>query len=211
MKKKHNMTMGALAALWLVSAPVSASLVFNLDFGQDGSFDPFWNLNVNQSVWVDVYVSNVPAPGLISMGFDLVYDTSHLQVQGAFIGNNWDFGNIDQTAPSLAGTGGMLLGTQIGDNILLASLELKSIAAGASDLRLFDSDHGGGADDFALENGAVLDGDLAGGVALAAVETPQPVTPPPTVPLPGTLPLLLPGLVGMAAARQRKITLGEKK
>lgn len=199
MKLKRNATISALAALWLCSAPASAALVFNIDFGQDSIFENAVTLNVDQVIWADVYVSNVPSPGLIAMGFDLVYDGAQLRVLSASIGGNWDFGQIDQASPSVIETGGMLLNTLAGDNILLGSVEFKAIAAGSSGLSLFDSDHGGSFDDFVLDDATVMDSDLNGGVPLALVDTP---TPPASIPEPGTLLLLLPGLAGLSRAKK---------
>ena len=64
-----------IAALLLgISGPASGKLVFNLDFGQDGNYETSGNLALNDTIRADLYVSNVPNPGLISMGFDLVYN-----------------------------------------------------------------------------------------------------------------------------------------
>ena len=46
--------------------------IFDLDFG--GGYDTSHTMNVGENVFVDVYVSNVPAAGLISFGFDLTFD-----------------------------------------------------------------------------------------------------------------------------------------
>ncbi|MEF8767229.1 MAG: hypothetical protein ABTS16_02890 [Candidatus Accumulibacter phosphatis] len=196
-----------IAALLLgISGPASGKLVFNLDFGQDGNYETSWNLALNDTIRADLYVSNVPNPGLISMGFDLVYNLSHLQVASASVASIWELGWVNSTAPEVEAGGGQVSFPPLaGDRILLASVEFTSSAYGMSTLSLYDSDRGGFFDDFVLENGTVLDDDLASGIVLAQVNTPN------LIPLPGTLALLAPGLVALLASRSRMKLIDEEK
>lgn len=42
---------------------------FSIDFGQDGIMDTAWTLAAGDSVMVDLWVNEVPAPGLVGFGF----------------------------------------------------------------------------------------------------------------------------------------------
>jgi hypothetical protein len=67
-----------LAVAWASSA--HAQLSFTADFVQDGAYENSWPMKAGDVVSVDIYVSNVPEPGLIAMGFKLTYDASRLEV-----------------------------------------------------------------------------------------------------------------------------------
>ena len=64
----------------VLAARAQTAMLFELDFGQDGSFEDYWVMKPGDVVGIDVYVSNVTSSGLISMGIDLVYDPLQLQV-----------------------------------------------------------------------------------------------------------------------------------
>jgi len=171
---------------------VRADLVFNLDFGQDSNYENYWELKPGETVLIDIYVSNVPDPGLISMGFDIVYDQTQLEVVSADIDwTNWHLGpGVQYTTPEIEMKGGRLEPGLSGNNIKLGTIELKCKALGISELWLYDSDQGygfGHYDDFVLAGGTVLDDQIVNGVKLAEVNN---------VPIPSTLLLLGSGLIG---------------
>ena len=68
-----------LTVAW--SGVARAQLSFNADFARDGIYDTTWPMKVGEVATVDIYVSNVPEPGLISMGFKLTYDSDKLLVE----------------------------------------------------------------------------------------------------------------------------------
>jgi hypothetical protein len=72
--KKPNPTIFLIVfCLCLFFVPgVQAALQFGLDFGQDGVLDETLALQEDEEIAVDIYVSQVPAPGLRAMGFKLV-------------------------------------------------------------------------------------------------------------------------------------------
>ena len=175
---------------------VRADLVFNLDFGQDSNYENYWELNPGETVLIDIYVSNVPDSGLISMGFDIVYDQTQLEVVTADIDStNWYIGGVQHTTPEIEMKGGRLTGLS-GDNIKLGTIELKCVAGGISELWLYDSDRGGNYDDFVLVGGMVLDEQIVSGVNLAEVNN---------VPIPSTLLLLGTGLISFLGLSRRRI------
>jgi hypothetical protein len=59
---------------------LQAALEFGLDFGQDGEIETSWRLKAGEEIQLDIYVSNVPEPGLQAMGFKFVYDAERLEV-----------------------------------------------------------------------------------------------------------------------------------
>jgi len=167
---------------------VRADLIFNLDFKQDGNYEKYWELKPGETVLIDIYVSNVPDSGLISMGFDIVYDQTQLEVVSAGIDStNWYMGGVQHTSPEIEMKGGRMKPGLSGDNIRLGTIELKCKALGISELWLYDSDRGGDYDDFVLANGTVLDYQIVNGVKLAEINN---------VPIPSTLILLGSGLIG---------------
>jgi hypothetical protein len=106
-----------------------AELVFNLDFGQNGTYDDVWRLRGGELVAIDVYVSNVPEPGLISMGLGLAYDSSIQAVRnGTKVDEtNWPFhGDYPDFKAGQIDIGGFRVGSGLsGDNILLATVVFK--------------------------------------------------------------------------------------
>ena len=150
---------------------VRADLVFNLDFGQDGNYENYWELKPGETVSIDIYVSNVDYPGLVRMGVDIVYDSDQLEVVSADIDwINWDLGpGVQHTIPEIEMKGERLEPGLFGDGIRLGTIELKCKALGISELWLYDSDQGGDYDDFLLMDGKVLDNQIANGVKLAEV------------------------------------------
>jgi len=196
MKRLLVVALALFMVLGLVNL-VRADLAFNLDFGQDSNYENYWELNPGETVSIDIYVSNVPDPGLISMGFDIVYDQTQLEVVTADIDSTkWYIGGVQHTTPEIEMKGGRLEPGLSGDNIKLGTIELKCVAGGISELWLYDSDRGGNYDDFVLVGGTVLDEQIVSGVNLAEVNN---------VPIPSTLLLLGTGLISFLGLSRRRI------
>ena len=173
--KKRNILFLSLALMMVFAARAQAAMLFELDFGQDGTFENKWAMQPNDVVLVDIYASNIPDPGLISIGMDLVYDPLKLQAIQAPAADmtNWEF------APQMTfGAGevemkrGRVLPGLAGDRIKLGTITLKCINPGLSKLWIYDSDRQGGYDDFVLSDGTILDGELKGGLSVATVNSP---------------------------------------
>jgi len=175
---------------------VRADLIFNLDFEKDGNYENYWELKPGDTVSIDIYVSNVPSPGLVRMGVDIVYDSDRLEVVSADIDwTNWHRGpGVQHTIPEIEMKGERLEPGLSGDNIKLGTIELKCKALGISELWLYDSDRGGNYDDFLLIDGTVLDYQIVNGVKLAEINN---------VPIPSTLILLGSGLIGFLGLGRR--------
>ena len=197
MKKLFILIVAITMALGLASM-ASAALTFQLDFGQDGTYENYYELLVGDVVSIDLYVSNVADPGLISMGFDIVYDPAQLAVveSGTDIDwANWYLGTgVMQYAPELEMKGGRMQPGLSGDLIKLATIEFECIALGLSELWLFDSDRGGSFDDFVLADGTVHDGEIKDGIMVAQINN---------VPIPAAVWLLGSGLLGLVGLRRK--------
>jgi hypothetical protein len=165
-----------------------AALVFNADFAQDGTYDTSWPMKAGEVVTVDIYVSNVPAPGLISMGFKLTYDSSKLEVvtSGTTVETtNWparqytEFidatGDIDEIDMS-----GFRFEGLAGNNIQLGTVTFRCKSEGTSEFSLLT--RGGDYKGFVLDcvgegcdpldPALCLDGDIGAGVLLATIRPP---------------------------------------
>ena len=162
-----------LTFICLILATTSGAqgaMVFSVDFAQDGVFEDTWRLRPGEMVSVDIYVSNVPEPGLRAMGFKLTYDSSKLQVvqEGTVVDpGNWLGTYADFETPGevqLAGFRHPLEEGLSGDTIKLGTVKFQYISSGASEIRLLG--RGEGVDGFVLTDGTVLDGDLGDGVLL---------------------------------------------
>jgi hypothetical protein len=127
---------------WVLSA--HAALEFNADFAQDTAYENSWPMKAGDVVSVDIYVSNVPEPGLIAMGFKLTYDSSKLEVVPAGTAvdaDNWpvapkleftdadgDVDEIDMVGFRMSGLGG--------DNIHLGTVKFRCTSEGTSEFTL---------------------------------------------------------------------------
>gem|GEM_PF-3862436 len=187
------------ALLATLATPASAALTFNVDFGRDGDYDSAFNLGFGEITWADIYISGVDAPGLISMGFELAYDSSALAILGANA-DGWDFYNFSSFTDSpLIVNAGMLVDTRIGDNVLLASVQFQGIAATATTtaLTLFG-------DDFILENNVSLEPQLPPtSVELTDVTVAGNPASGTVIPQPGSVLLLASGLLGLLVTKKR--------
>lgn len=159
-----------LLLISLFPAGSRAALLFNLDFNQDGVYESSWPLSQDDTVNVDVYVSAVPEPGLLSMGFALQYDRSRLQpVQEQTLINTdlWLAAPNGVTFDSDTGTvtmAGFQMGAGIsGNDILLGRFSFLCLSQGGSDLFVLPV-AAENFDGFVDTAGAVLDGDLGAGI-----------------------------------------------
>jgi List-Bact-rpt repeat protein/cohesin domain-containing protein len=165
-----------LVAVIACGSGVEAALEFDADFDQDDIYEISWTMKADDVVSVDIYVSNVPAPGLVSMGFKLTYDSSKLEVVTGSTTvdiTNWPSGgspyvefinaegDIDEIEMSGFRTGVSLAG----DNILLGTVTFQCISEGTSEFMLLDREE----DWFVLEDYTILDGDIGAGVLLATI------------------------------------------
>jgi len=172
----------------LVSVAAASSayggLEFHLDFypvdsDPDGIYENAWPLKANEVVKVGVYVSDVPAPGLISMGFVMEFDSSLLGVVSPGVETKVDEGNWplhgvpDTSEPGRLGVLGFREPEQAGlagDNILLATVVFRCLAEGVSELRIMgceEPQHCFILDD---DQGTVLDRDIPEeGIVLARI------------------------------------------
>jgi len=156
-----------------------AELVFDVDFRQDGIYETSWPLKSGEVISVDIYVSNVPAPGLRAMGFKMVYDVTKLQVvpEGTEVDtDNWpphpdQPPYLDLDTPGEIHMWHFRIGSGLfGDNIRLGTVRFQCVAPGVGELRLLN--RGETVDGFVLadEFGTVLDGDIGDGVLLAKIQ-----------------------------------------
>jgi len=175
MRKITVLFLLAFAMAWAPSA--HAALVFNADFAQDAVYENSWPMKEGEVVSVDLYVSNVPQPGLISMGFKLTYDSSKLEVVQASTGvdtGNWPVDFLEAGTLGEIEMAGVRLGEGLtglaGDNIRLGTVTLRCISSGTSVFMLLDRE----GDWFVLdsEEQTVLDGDIGAGVLLATIRPP---------------------------------------
>jgi hypothetical protein len=166
----------------LTPAPgLQAALEFGLDFGQDGVIESTWRLKAGEEVQLDIYVSNVPAPGLQAMGFKFVYDAERLEVveeESDVDLANWPYpGSADSitfnpSAGELEMAGFRLESGLAGDGIRLGTVRLRSKKSGSSTLTIRPWSVGDG---FVLEllnendPPTVLDGDLGDGIEVGRI------------------------------------------
>jgi len=162
-------------ALTVAGIPCAhAALVFNADFAGNGTYDISWPMKPGEAVTVDIYVSNVPEPGLITMGFKLAFDPGKLSVNGAAVDKDtWPYpedGFVEIAKPGEIHMAGFRLEGLAGNHIRLGSVTFQCIQEGAGELKLLDRE----GDWFVLdsEEEEVLDDDIGPGVLLAAIHEP---------------------------------------
>ena len=150
----------SFALVVAAASPGNAAMVFTVDMNQDGVADGNWPLAVGDTVTVDIFVSNIPEPGLGAMGFLLTYDETVLAVTSAEVdADNFPSGGSPVVGID-NGTGEVeIIGNRIptgpedptgisGDDIRLATVTLQRIDVGDSPLHL--SDRAAAEDDFVL-------------------------------------------------------------
>lgn len=165
-------------ALTVAGIPCAhAALVFNADFAGNGTHDISWPMKAGEAVTVDIYVSNVPEPGLIAMGFKLAFDPGKLSVNGAAVDKDtWPYpfegGFVDLAKPGEIHMAGFRSEGLAGNHIRLGSVTFHCIQEGTSKLKLLDRE----GDWFVLdsEEEVVLDGDIGSGVLLTTIRTAVP-------------------------------------
>lgn len=180
----------AFGLVWASNA--HTALVFNADFAQDTTYDSSWPMKAGDVVTVDIYVSNVPAPGLISMGFKLTYDSEKLSVESAGVDqDNWPYpfagGFVDLSTSGEIQMAGFRLVGLAENTIRLGTLTFRCISDGISALMLLPREKPVGEEpyegfvlDCLGENcdpddpSLILDGDIGAGVLLATIRAPVP-------------------------------------
>lgn len=181
MQKAFFLLITVLGVVWAASA--GAELEFNADFAEDGVYDVSWPMKNGEMVTVDIYVSNVPAPGLISMGFKLVYDAGKLEAVEAGTGVdavNWPIPYLEMETPGeIEMAGALILEPEEneghkGDHIRLGTVKFRCVEEGTSELELLKRE----GDWFVLfsEEGdrTFLDGDIGPGALPATIRTAVP-------------------------------------
>jgi len=156
-----------------------AQLSFDADFAQDTAYEDSWPMKAGDVVSVDIYVSNVPEPGLFSMNFKLTYDPTEIDIidAGTEVDNtNWPQGaytSQPEDVPGERSMGGFRDDTEncpVGDQIRLVILRIQCIASGESTVQLLD--RGPDFASFVLADLTVKDEDLGTGVLLAMIRPP---------------------------------------
>ena len=171
-----------LMAAW--GAYAQAALIFNADFARNGNYENSWPLVPGQVIAVDIYVSNVPEPGLVSMGFKMTYDPARLEVVTAGTevdGVTWFHGTFlkTDTPGEIEMSGSILLEPDedeglSGDNIRLGTVTFRCLSEGTSAIMMLAREEGYWFVLFTedLENVTVLDGDIGEGITLATIRPP---------------------------------------
>ncbi len=179
MRKITVLFIVVFAVAWVSYA--QAALVFNADFAEDGPYESSWPMKAGEVVAVDIYVSNVPTPGLITMGFKLTYDSTKLEVvtSGTTVyTTNWPAGQLvdfidideDEDIDEIDMAGFRTEAGLAGNNIRLGTVTFRCKSGGTSDFMLLDRE----GDWFVLDSAEeiVLDGDIGTGVLLAEIRPP---------------------------------------
>jgi len=177
----RKITVLFMLVLTLAWAPLAhAQLSFDADFVQDGAYENSWPMKAGDVVSVDIYVSNVLEPGLISMGFKLTYDSSKLEVVEAGTAvdtDNWPAPYLKTDILGEIEMAGVRLGEGLtglaGNGIRLGTVTFRCISEGTSEFMLLDRE----GDWFVLfsedpDNATVLDDDIGAGVLLATIRPP---------------------------------------
>ncbi|MDD1709432.1 MAG: hypothetical protein LUQ37_00820, partial [Methanoregulaceae archaeon] len=170
----RKITIFFIAAFALASTSYGeAALVFNADFVRDGKYDSSWPMKAGDAVVVDIYVSNVLAPGLISMGFKLSYDSAKLEVVTADTSVetvNWPISYLMTDTPGEIDMAGFRLEGLAANNIRLGTVAFRCKSEGTSEITLLDRE----GDWFVLdsEEQIILDGDIGTGVLLSTIQPP---------------------------------------
>ena len=155
----------------IINTAADAQLMFTVDFNDDQVYESEWTAFPGQLVVMDIYVSDVPEPGLISFGFLLDYDSYFLDPSDIDVDSGWFQGEITDSdgQAEITGLRGPADGGLAGDNIRLVRVQFHAIDVGESELWI--SDRGESVDDFVLAypDGTVLDSDLGNGVLLGTV------------------------------------------
>jgi hypothetical protein len=164
--------------VFMTISTIARAMDFHFDFNQDGSYENSWPLKTGEAVTVDIYVSNVPGPGLRSMGFKIVYASEFLQAIESGTQVNavlWPIYYLDLSKTDEIEMAGTHTGTAgyVGNGIKLGSVRFHSRQAGTTKLTV--RDRGSSVDEFVLVDGTLLDGDFTDGLFLMAqIDSPIP-------------------------------------
>ena len=170
--KRFSPVLLAFLFVPFIHFPVLAQLQFTADFNSDLVYETEWTAFPGQTVLMDIYVSNVPEPGLNSFGFYLNYDGNFLDltVEDILVDSDWFAGEIADVPGNAEITGYRSpVDGRAGDDISLVRVQFHAIGVGES--QVWISDRGDSVDDFVLAypDGTVLDSDLSTGVLLGTV------------------------------------------
>jgi len=175
LKTKMIFSLLCITACLLAGSSATAAMVFELDFGQDGTIDSMVYIQTGETVIADLYVSNVPDPGLINMGFTMTYDDTVLELvlgNTAVDPDNWLLRETDCTVPGqITMSGGRVGGGLAGSHIKLGTVSFTRITEeGNVDLTISTrEDPNNNIDDFVLADETVLDDELNGGLQVASI------------------------------------------
>lgn len=176
-------------------AGAAPTLSFQIDFGQDGTFETFYSLPPTTSVQADLYFT-VTEEGVNGGGFKIIYDPSLMALSwdsfaSPFVDTGLGYNDPgDLGLQALAFPPGTFVGP--GQN-KFASITLECLALGLGTLMI--EDFNVITDEWVTSSGLVLDDQLAGGVFLAEVSQ---------VPIPGAIWLLGSGLLGLVGLVRRQ-------
>ena len=198
MKRFLSVLVALLFVGGLATAAGAATLSFQIDFGQDGTFETgtIYDILPGTSVMADLYFT-VTEEGVIGGGLSMQYDLAQSDaLADAF------YSPFSDTGSSYNNPGDLGLqffvfppgvATEPGQHKLA---QFEFVCFGPGDiypLMIYDF---GVTDDWVTETGLVLDDQLVGGIELARINQ---------VPIPGAVWLLGSGLLGMLGlARRRK-------
>ena len=179
------------------AAGAAPTLSFQIDFGQDGTFETgsLYTILPGTSVMADLYFT-ITEEGVIGGGLSMQYDSAQSAVSGeAFFSPFADTGSSYDNPGDLGlqffvfppGTA-----TDPGQH-KLAEFQFECLGIGdIYPLMIYDF---GGTDDWVTATGLVLDSQLAGGIELASINQ---------VPIPGAVWLLGSGLLGILGLSRRR-------
>jgi len=130
--------------LGMLQASAYAQMVFTLKFDTETTYNYSKILRPGESTSVSVYVSNIPGPGLVNMGFSLEFDPTLLQIAAGTTSIHtalWDINSINES--DLAGgrivvTGNSFLegSKELLNDVKLATFTFTRLAKGHAPLTL---------------------------------------------------------------------------
>ena len=94
--KNVRLLLLSLGIILFLSYSAAAQLTFDCDFNQDGVYGSSWIAFPGQEVTAEVFVSDVPIPGLWNMGFFMDYNNDVLDLNSDNIlrdTDNWPYGS----------------------------------------------------------------------------------------------------------------------
>lgn len=178
-------------------ASAAPTLSFQIDFGQDSSFETYYEMAPGASVTADIYFS-VTEQGVTGGGFLLNYDQTLMAVTSyAFVYPPFTDTGASYNNPGALGVEAFAFppGTAAGPGqIKFITVVLECLGIGSTDLMINDF-NAATSQWVTSPGGLVLDDQLANPIFLATVNQ---------VPIPGAVWLLGSGLVGLIGLKRRK-------